>query len=226
MSWQAKNHTKTLILKLKQAIYKSIFNLRWSMQKIQLKLKIYALRWQKFMKAAGLCEWCLMHTAHTFAILLLPSLLLADCGKTPAYAHTIDMDAIAQIESSNNPNAVGASEEIGLYQISPIVLKHYNQWVHPAGCDESCSSWVTKKDLFKDPIRQRSIASWYMGWLFDRCWTEFDTIQAWNRGIGTWRKWKESGSKWDDLPEITKRYIEKYARLTNKSIKELGYEKI
>ena len=33
---------------------------------------------------------------------------------------------IAQAESSGNPNAVGSAGEIGLYQISPILLSDYN----------------------------------------------------------------------------------------------------
>lgn len=148
----------------------------------------------------------------------------------PAFAHPIDMDAIAEIESSNNPNAIGSSGEIGLYQISPTVLKQFNQSHDRIQLEPFNEHSFTYEDVLpgqlKNPFVNLQIADWYMNWLLDRCWTEFDSIVAWNRGIGRWRNWRESGAKWGDLPETTKKYIEKYARLTNKTIVELGYEKI
>lgn len=44
-----------------------------------------------------------------------------------AVAAEIDMRAIAHIESSNNPMAIGSSGEIGLCQLMPGVLKDYNR---------------------------------------------------------------------------------------------------
>ena len=135
-----------------------------------------------------------------------------------ALAHAIDMDAIAEIESSNNPNAVGSSGEIGLYQISPIVLKHFNQ-VHENqtirafvgewplkkaqmffGHYDDTSGFISSQHGFSEPTLvypaiNTIIANWYMNWLYERCWTIEDTIIAWNWGIGNWRDWKNGGSE-------------------------------
>ena len=61
---------KGSIRKLRQAVFTLIFNLRWLTQKTRFKLRIYGLRWQLFLKKAGICEKCLSHTAHIFAISL------------------------------------------------------------------------------------------------------------------------------------------------------------
>lgn len=161
---------------------------------------------------------------------VFPIAILALTLGSPAMAHPIDMDAIAQIESSNNPKAVGKSGEIGLYQISPIVLKHFNQSRKRLGGDDGATFVVDEnvqaEDL-KDPLVNEYIANWYMNWLFDRCWTVKDTIIAWNWGIGNWREWqrkpcvdKEGVSNlWKDgcfnsLPKVTQDYLKKYEKLT------------
>lgn len=128
-----------------------------------------------------------------------------------AVAHPIDMEAIAQIESGNNRKAVGDSGEIGLYQISQIVLKHFNQ-VHNGKPKKSPYDLKYKVDDekhltdggeidwkyigdfepedLKHPMYNSEVANWYMNWLYDRCWTVKDTLIAWNMGIGRWRDWK------------------------------------
>ena len=57
---------------------------------------------------------------------------IRDCKR--AYGEEdIDWDklipAIATVESNNNPNAVGKNGEIGILQISPIVLEEFNNFV-------------------------------------------------------------------------------------------------
>lgn len=73
-----------------------------------------------------------------------------------SYANTteINLKALAQIESSNNPNAVsflGASYGRGLYQVSEIALKDYLQY--------HIKEKITPDDLFNPAINER-IAVW------------------------------------------------------------------
>lgn len=146
-----------------------------------------------------------------------------------AYAHPIDMDAIAMIESSNNPDAVGASGEIGLYQISPIVLKHFNQvkdnitgWYYRLCRDDFETGGLmyrdcSRADLFEEYINHQ-IASWYLGWLSARCGTVDDILIAWNRGYGNWRKWVKNGRNYKKLPKVTQDYLKKYEKLTGEKL--------
>jgi len=150
-----------------------------------------------------------------------------------AGAHPIDMDAIAQIESGGDPAAVGSSGEIGLYQISPIALKHFNQ-VHigkkpitPKGeidyqkqaeskrtFENRCAlygpgprivGWACAYEAqdLKDKRVNAHIANWYINWLYDRCWTVKDTIIAWNWGIGNWRKFNNQREKCEQINTTT-----------------------
>jgi len=157
---------------------------------------------------------------------------------TPAFGHPVNMEVIAQIESSNNPEAVGAVGEIGLYQISPIVLKHFNQDHRNAtrGIMAYEKSSVVRFGVpihiktLSDPYINTYIANWYMNWLFDRTWTVKDTIIAWNWGIGNWRKWKNNRCmngnlkivvcKYQDslLPKVTQDYLKKYEKLTGEKL--------
>lgn len=153
-----------------------------------------------------------------FIFFIFLPLFLSDCGNVPAYAHPVDMDAICKIESNFNDNAKGSHGEIGRYQITPIVLKHFNQ-VHRdkkvkvftrenplkygfkmnGFYDEHTGYLTTEIGFEKDTLFYSEVntfvANWYMNWLFDRCWTVKDTIIAWNWGIGNWRKWKERGNE-------------------------------
>ena len=136
------------------------------------------------------------------------------------------MNAIAMIESSNNPKAVGSSGEIGLYQISPIVLKHHNQWLKEHDEHLSISfvgTFPDNKALFNPKVNEH-IANWYLGWLYDRCWTIKDTIIAYNWGIGNWRKgcFSSQGKYMCDyrghLPKVTENYLKKYELLTGEKL--------
>jgi hypothetical protein len=123
-------------------------------------------------------------------------LLIAIGGCAPAYASTIDMDAIAEIESGGDPGAVGAAGEIGLYQISPIVLKHFEQ-THPGFMLEIWPSEKIKTaDLF-NPRLNRIIADWYFEWLESTLQihgiapTERHLIIAYNWGLRNFLRWHE-----------------------------------
>jgi soluble lytic murein transglycosylase-like protein len=119
-----------------------------------------------------------------------------------AQAHPLDLELIKMIESSGKlTKEVGPAGERGLYQITPGVWKDYNAAKkRKPGPLES---------LF-DPATARKVADWYLDWLYYRCQTPQDTIIAWNRGIGNWRKWKARGSNYDELPQVTKDYLKKY----------------
>lgn len=222
---------------LRQKIYNFIFSIRFLIQEMNLKLKIYGMRWRLFCHKAHICWPCLTGTAH----IILISLLLF--WPAVAFGHPISMDAIAEIESSNNPNAVGASGEIGLYQISPIVLKHFNQvfqgkpkqspydikykvddpkhLTYSGEIDWKYTGDFKPEDL-KHPIYNREVADWYFNWLFDRCWTVKDTLIAWNWGIGNWRRWREiqfvsfltNNDQDKYLPKTTQVYLKRYEEIT------------
>lgn len=148
-----------------------------------------------------------------------------------AFPHPVNMEAIAQIESSNNPKAVSKDGSVGLYQITPICLKHFNQanqgkdkgFYRFGGLDENGNSNMhydgdfTMDDM-KFPAYSEQVANWYMNWLFDRCWSVKDTIIAWNWGIGNWRKWNRNGSKFSKLPKTTQNYLKKYEQITGEKL--------
>jgi soluble lytic murein transglycosylase-like protein len=116
---------------------------------------------------------------------------------------SVNMEAIKQIESGGNPKAFNkGSGARGLYQITPICLKHYNE-VHgrKVGLDE----------LFK-PETNLTVATWYFSWLEGQGLDEGDQIIAYNWGIGNLMKYR-AGVK--DLPKETQDYLTKYQVLTN-----------
>ncbi len=154
-----------------------------------------------------------------------------------AYCHPVDMKAIATIESNNDPKAVGKHGEVGLYQVSPIVLKHFNQSHGKILKDVIDGKYpfgdhLEKIDAnLKDPEDNAFVANWYMNWLFDRCWTVRDTLIAYNMGIGKWREWKESPcilpsgeilpivkGCFFELPNTTQEYLKKYEQLTGEKL--------
>lgn len=123
------------------------------------------------------------------------------CGIVSADV-VMDMDRIMMIESSGNPNAWRKQDDsIGLFQITPIVLKEWNNF-HP-------NLQLSKKDLW-NPNINLTIAVWYMN---DRIPsmlrhykiedTEENRIIAYNAGISYLVNKKP-------IPEITQRYIKKY----------------
>jgi len=63
-------------------------------------------------------------------LILIAALTIRSCIPAPAEAaEVVDLTIIAQIESSNNPLAYNSkSGATGLYQITPICLKDYNQY--------------------------------------------------------------------------------------------------
>ena len=131
-------------------------------------------------------------------ILLL--ILLSLAVMPLASAHPVNMDVLAEIESSNNPKAynkrTGAS---GTFQITPICLKHYNQ-EHKQFTD------FTMDDMFR-PEANKIVAFWYLNWLDERCDTVDEILIAYNWGYGNLRKYRAGKKK---LPKETRDYLKKY----------------
>ena len=148
-----------------------------------------------------------------------------------AFAHPIDMNILAQIESSSNPDAVsyrGAKYGRGLYQISEIALKHFNvghrqimarashdtvMWrtLHRAE-NYANSHNFTGNDLFV-PTINKIVANWYLDWIHERTGNEIHTLVCWNWGYGNWRKWYRSDGKFRNLPKETRGFLKKYEQL-------------
>ena len=114
----------------------------------------------------------------------------------------IDMNKIMMIESSGNPLAYRKIDDsIGLFQITPIVLKEWNNF--------HAKEQHTRADLW-NPIINRKIADWYMNKripqmlkYFGKADTIPNRITAYNAGISYVAHDKP-------LPKITKLYIKKY----------------
>ena len=130
------------------------------------------------------------------ALLLIASVCFAD----------IDMDAIAIIESSGNPDAIsfrGAKYGRGLYQVSEECLKDYNYYVDD----------MVTAELF-DPFKCFLVADWYFNERIPQMLKHYgiqDTIDnriyAYSAGIGKMQRAKR-------MPTETKHYIRKYKELT------------
>jgi hypothetical protein len=114
----------------------------------------------------------------------------------------IDMDRIAMIESSGNPLAWNkADDSRGLFQITPICLKEWNNF-HP-------KNQYSMDDLW-NPIINREIAEWYitkripqMIRYYGKPVTDENIIISYNAGISYVKTDKP-------LPQVTRDYLRKY----------------
>ncbi len=119
----------------------------------------------------------------------------------------INMEAIAQIESSGNPRAWNKRDDSrGLFQITPICLKEWNNF-HP-------KDQLTMDDLW-DASVNRKVAEWYINVRIPAMLRHYNKpesvanqIVAYNAGISYVVKNKP-------LPKITRDYLAKYERLTH-----------
>ena len=131
----------------------------------------------------------------TFVLLLILCLL----WKIPISLGKVNHLVIAEIESSNNPKAFNArSGARGLFQITPICLKHFNN-VH--------GSSYASEDLFQ-PLINKRIAVWYIGWLEKRCSSDREVLISYNRGF------KYRKDSWQ--PKETRNYLLRYQALLDK----------
>lgn len=128
-----------------------------------------------------------------------------------AQAETMDMDAIKHIESRGNPLAVNTRTQCrGLYQISEICLKEYNQFHHTN---------YTPRDLF-NPIINETIADWYFHKRLPQLLKQFaipvntlNLVASYNWGIGKVVHWHRRGGYLHKLPRETRLYLAQYKRL-------------
>lgn len=128
-------------------------------------------------------------------------LTIAGCQKTSFAAEVvIDMDKIAQIESSGCKHKVGDDgDSTGCHQVSSGTLKEYNQFNHTK---------YTQKDLMNDAISLK-IAKWYMNVRIPQMLKHFgkpdnvtNRLWAYNAGIGRVVQ--------GVMPAKTKAYLTKY----------------
>ena len=131
------------------------------------------------------------------SVLLLATLFL----RGTSYAEIITdklIQAIITIESGGDPNAIGKNGEIGLIQISSIVVKEFHQII----CEPHCN------DIFAlyDPKTNIALGTWYLKRLHNhyKCETLEQILCAYNWGIGNLRK---IDMDWTKSPSKVKRYI-------------------
>ena len=135
-------------------------------------------------------------------LILLIVLLLAGCNQKPIWAE-VNLQIIAQIESSNNPSAYNKSSgAVGLYQITTICLEDYNQLN---------KRQYALNEMF-DPNKAYIVANWYMNKRILQLLKHYklpdnlsNRLWCYNAGIGQCKK--------GVLPTETRNYILKYIRL-------------
>ena len=144
-------------------------------------------------------------------IILGGFIVLLLCLHGCAYGAEINLDIIADIESSHNPNAVNGGY-IGEYQIGQSVIDDLNK--HGAG-------GITLEDMY-NPLLSHDAADIYLNRIIPDYLYKYglpDTINnrliAWNWGIGHLCKWFNNGSHWNQLPRETRAYIKKYYQEVN-----------
>jgi hypothetical protein len=143
------------------------------------------------------------YTLAVIAMLAFVMAVMFSCDRTPAWAAEINMDAIAQIESSNNPLAYNRhSGARGKYQITQPVLTDYNK---------RHGTTHNPADLF-NPVICRQIAYWYINIEVVRLLKHYrlpvtveNQIRAYNCGIRSVIR--------GYTPQETALYLKKYARL-------------
>ncbi len=119
---------------------------------------------------------------------------------------------VIQIESGGNPYAVSKAGCIGLMQISPIILKEFNEYACSGGC---IPGW--NMSLMFDGWYNRYVGTWYINKRIPQLLKHYsipDTIKnrliAWHDGIGNLVKFKEGKRK---LGKEMQSYLKKYHKL-------------
>jgi len=133
---------------------------------------------------------------------------------------------IIKVESNGNPNAVGTSGEIGLLQISSIVLEEFNRehkiyrYTTPSGKKGITHlpgrEWETYKlaELFNHEVNIR-VGTWYLRRLKDHYipknkYSVEVLLASYNCGPTKMRK---LGWDWKKAPKSTVRYVKKVMAL-------------
>lgn len=124
----------------------------------------------------------------------------------------IDIDAIAKIESDNNPEAFNAkSGAIGLCQITRQCLEDFNKY--------SGEKLVHEEVLYVSAVN-RFVANWYLNTRIPALLGSFglpvtvdNILTVYNWGIGNFAKLCRK-ERYKSLPEETSAYLKKYKALT------------
>lgn len=120
----------------------------------------------------------------------------------------VSLDALAMIESSNNPRAINRDEgSYGLFQISPVALKDFNERVGAS---------LTMKDMLKEE-KNAHVAIWLLEVripellaFYKKPLTVKNQIISFNCGISCLDR--------KELPKTTKDYLAKYRRITGEKV--------
>lgn len=147
-----------------------------------------------------------------FIVCLIASLIGAFLGCCIARADDINWDnlaeAVIEIESGGDPNAVSPAGAIGLMQITPIVVKEWNS------CQSSKENMI-EMDYLYNPKINKMIGEWYLLRLSTKygCDTIEEVLAAYNGGITRLRR-----NNWDisKMPKETRDYVRKVIAEYNK----------
>lgn len=132
-----------------------------------------------------------------------------------AYGEDIDWDklvaSVIQIESGGNPDAIGTSGEIGLMQITPIVVREWQNFCYKMKIG-TCSL-KEANELFNPTINKR-IGTWYLKRLHNHYGfkTVEEVVQAYNCG--------PTRAKTGKIPKSTIRYRKKVMKIYKEGINE------
>jgi soluble lytic murein transglycosylase-like protein len=156
----------------------------------------------------------------------------------PCYAQDVDVNIVIQIESGGDPNAYNKkSGAIGLMQITPIVLKEYNQLATGRNLYTSQHHYINGmiikwwdvakslervniEELFDETTNIR-IGYWYLNTRIPQMLSTHeipDTINSrlisYNAGIKVCKDYHRGKIK--KLPRETRNYLTKYHKLEGK----------
>ena len=156
---------------------------------------------------------------------LLPILILFLFITTPLKAaEDINWDklvlSIIKVESNGNPNALGSNNDVGLMQITPIVLKEYNnieskikrlvaEFNDVTYSDPN--NYYNIGDLYNPSINVE-IGTWYLKRLYHyyKCSTVKQIAMSYNGGITRARR---NGFDLKKMPRSIQNYVKKVTRL-------------
>lgn len=146
-----------------------------------------------------------------FRGILVLMILCFHCVSVYAGAE-VSLDALAMIESSNKPWKFNPkTKATGLFQITPIALKDFNNEV---------GSSLKLKDMYIEE-KNAHVAIWTLEERipqFIKVYKLKDDlltrIAIWNWGIDNTINWHRSGAKFRELPLETRNFYKKYKRIT------------
>ena len=126
----------------------------------------------------------------------------------------IDYDAIAMIESSNNPLAYNEkSGARGLFQIREIALKDYNNYHR--------NRMYMEADLFEGSV-SKEIAIWLFEVRIPQLLKHYELevnlknlLFSYNWGTKNVSDWYKNGAKIEYVPTETRNYYDRYIRYAN-----------